>query len=266
MNNPLSILVREITKLRGQGVDTSGLGGVLSALQRTTFANVAQQATLHKAAYTDAATGLLNRRGGDEALHKLFETTRHVNQGDNQQTVVVMFFDIDHFKSVNDTYGHDVGDKTIKAVADAAKRVFPGDDAVVARMGGEEFMVAFACPRAACIETAEVKAEALRVAIGGTYIHKTEKTTAIAQSGERNITASIGVAMLQPDRRHAKRVDDTLFNAKKRADAALYHAKQNGRDRVAFYDRMPQAAAAEVEALATRPSTAAIPASPAPRA
>jgi diguanylate cyclase (GGDEF)-like protein len=126
-------------------------------------------------------------------------------------------------------------------------------------MGGEEFMVAFACPRAACIEIAEAKAETLRIAIGDNYINKTEKETTVDQSGERRITASIGVAMLQPDRRHAKRVADTLFKAKKRADEALYHAKQNGRNRVAFYDRMPQATVDAVEATAVRPDAPSAP-------
>lgn len=151
----------------------------------------------------DQLTGLLNRRGIE---HRMAVETARVAGGAGPLTVLML--DIDHFKSVNDTYGHDVGDKVIQAVGEALTNALRGHDAI-GRWGGEEFV----CLLSVDLQMAVIIAERARQVISSTI------------RSPRVITASIGVAEYQP-------LAEDLVGTLKRADEAMYAAKKGGRNRV----------------------------------
>lgn len=158
----------------------------------------------------DQLTGLYNRRYMMSQLHQIMQ--RSVMGG---KPVSVMSADIDHFKAVNDTYGHDAGDEVLQEIANRLREnVRPMD--VVCRPGGEEFLVIMpetpgdrACAAAERIRRA-VAAAPFKIS-GGTK--------------EISITVSAGVTTI-------KGADDTIAEFTKRADTALYQAKSGGRNRV----------------------------------
>lgn len=156
---------------------------------------------LHREGSTDPLTGLLNRRGLDTAIEKLSAS---------EQSVGVVTVDIDHFKAVNDQYGHAVGDEVLKAIAALMTSHVRGED-VIARTGGEEFVVLLP---ATGLAAAGRFAERLRVAIA---------QTAFDEVG--TVTVSLGIAS------HPGHGID-LNQALVLADAALYRAKKTGRNRV----------------------------------
>lgn len=153
---------------------------------------------------TDQLTGIFNRRKLDEIISDTYNYAKRYGRD-----VCVMMIDIDYFKRVNDTYGHPVGDTTLKSVTALLSRNIRKSDRI-GRFGGEEFMVI-------CPETDEnaalILAEKLRMLID----QHTFETLG-------NTTISIGVAQL--------RSEDTAEQWIERADKALYCAKQNGRNRV----------------------------------
>ena len=159
-------------------------------------------------ARTDPLTGLLNRRGFEERFAQVVaETDRYGG------TCAVVFADIDHFKRVNDTYGHDAGDAVLVAVAQAMADGRRTVDAT-ARLGGEELVVLL--PQTDTAGAREV-AERLR--------HRIEMLHVITQVGEVRVTASFGVAAYKAREGRPERVIE-------RADQALYAAKHGGRNRV----------------------------------
>ena len=163
---------------------------------------------LRALAATDALTGVPNRRTFDSVGRREMERARRY-----AKPFTVIAIDIDYFKKVNDTYGHDIGDAVLKEVAKICAAQLRGTD-VFARLGGEEF--------AALLPETDLKpalalAERLRVAIALQPIF-TEK-------GPLVVTISLGVA------EHASQ-DTGLDQIMKRADEALYAAKRNGRNRV----------------------------------
>ncbi|MDH5544439.1 MAG: diguanylate cyclase [Gammaproteobacteria bacterium] len=164
---------------------------------------------------TDALTGLYNRRHFEELIAvEVSLTARH---GDNNSLMII---DIDHFKRINDTYGHLTGDSVLKTVANVLKTELRKTD-VLCRIGGEEFAVL--CKRAGR-EEAMIVAEKLKKAIN----------RAVIDVGDHIVTTtvSIGVATI-PDEQGTDNVDAFYRNA----DAALYYCKENGRNRhFHFYD------------------------------
>ncbi len=163
-------------------------------------------------AKTDSLTNLYNRR-------TLFEQGGHLVDTaiSEQQSLSVILLDIDFFKNINDTYGHDVGDNVIKAIAQLGSETMRSRD-VFARLGGEEF--AGVLPGVTCTE-AKAIAERLR--------EKVENMELSTLKIKQQVTVSIGVACLDlvsPD-------FDELLNA---ADIAMYFAKANGRNRVCLYN------------------------------
>jgi len=157
---------------------------------------------LEYSATYDNLTRLFNRH----SFIKIFD--RVLNQPIKKSLI---YFDIDHFKQINDTFGHDVGDLVLKKVARVVRKTLRRDD-VVARWGGEEFVVLLPNTDK---KAATVVAEKLRKAI---------KELEIPQLKGRKVTASFGVTEIKKG--------DTLDSAIKRADEALYEAKRSGRDRV----------------------------------
>lgn len=163
-----------------------------------------QNSQLEQLAATDQLTGLYNRLRIDQTMEE--ERLRGVRYG---TSFCVLLLDIDHFKVVNDTFGHLMGDQVLIAIARVLGSSIRRAD-VLGRWGGEEFMVV--C-RETAIDGALVLAEGLRLAI---------QELALARLNAQS--ASFGVAM--------HREGETCAETVARADAALYRAKQNGRNRV----------------------------------
>ncbi|UXI02021.1 sensor domain-containing diguanylate cyclase [Photobacterium sp. TY1-4] len=155
--------------------------------------------------HTDPLTNLFNRRGMLKALDAF---------SDNHQAFSVMALDIDRFKQVNDTYGHDVGDRVIATVAELMRSHARQGD-VLCRSGGEEFLIFLTDTD---LEHTFKVAERLREAISAYEIPSVGK-----------ITVSIGIAHCTGEHAH---VHDSI----KRADSALYAAKSNGRNRTVRSD------------------------------
>ncbi len=156
---------------------------------------------------TDPLTGLLNRRYFTELSRK--EETRSRRHG---LAFSVLMLDIDHFKRINDTYGHPVGDLAIKALADiCAKALRPHD--ILARYGGEEFVLTLPHTEP---DGANIVAERIR-----TMVEQLEIAT---EQGKVRFTVSVGISTYKNGKAFEQVVE--------RADQALYRAKQDGRNRV----------------------------------
>ena len=164
------------------------------------------QRELIKYATIDSLTGLLNRRAFFEDAFEAYRTA------DADKLLSTILFDIDHFKSVNDTYGHEVGDIVLANVGTAAKIASCG---IVGKLGGEEFCILEHGDRATAVE----RAEALRHSV---------KRMKIPKYQSLNITCSFEVAEWE--------AGDTIDRLLRRADIAMYEAKRSGRDRVVAMD------------------------------
>jgi diguanylate cyclase (GGDEF)-like protein/PAS domain S-box-containing protein len=162
------------------------------------------------AALTDPLTGLHNRRGLEGRAEAI-----HFRPGGVPLTQVWIMVDIDHFKRVNDTYGHEAGDEVLKAVAEALRSTARGAD-IVARFGGEEFVLVLPDTSA---EMAVRIAERLRLAIAAL---STEVDGQVIR-----VTASFGVAQ--------RAAQESQLEVLERADAALYSSKEGGRNRVTMF-------------------------------
>lgn len=163
---------------------------------------------LEKASNTDPMTGLLNRRGFYQGAEKEFERSQRFNH-----SLSIVTCDLDHFKSLNDNYGHDFGDLVLKAFSQVCQDTFRKED-FVARFGGEEFVVLLLnTPLAGAVAIAERLRESW------------ESVGAELDGTACKSTVSIGVAQLNDEDRD---IDMVI----KRADQHLYFAKENGRNRV----------------------------------
>lgn len=158
-------------------------------------------------ALSDGLTGLMNRKGFDATLHKCLATP--------QQEVCLFIADIDHFKKVNDSYGHLFGDKVIQAVAKILQK-FTHNTHTAARYGGEEFIVLL--PNTP-LETAKEIAENIRKQVAAITIKNN-----VTQKLISNITISLGVTAYQ--------LGETMDSFVGRADQALYTSKAQGRNQV----------------------------------
>ncbi|HEV8401384.1 MAG TPA: diguanylate cyclase [Gemmatimonadales bacterium] len=163
-----------------------------------------------KLSRTDDLTGLNNRRAFTELAKRALEQARRYGR-----PLALVMFDIDHFKHVNDTYGHAAGDRVLQALAQAIRGAARDPD-IAGRLGGEEF--ALLLPETSGPEAVTL-AERLRRVVGGIGVPHDGATI--------SFTCSFGVAARQED----VAVLDTLLN---RADEALYRAKRQGRDRISL--------------------------------
>jgi diguanylate cyclase (GGDEF)-like protein len=162
---------------------------------------------LDRISRTDALTGLRNRRHVEEYLVKLTSLARR-----NAEPIAVLVIDIDHFKSVNDTHGHDAGDAVLREVAGRMLGSVRLED-MVGRWGGEEFLVVL--PNTAAEGAAEL-AERLRQVVA-------ETPCRLADGEAVQVSISVGCA--------ASLMDDA-GRLVRSADAAMYEAKESGRNRV----------------------------------
>jgi diguanylate cyclase (GGDEF)-like protein len=200
-------LLTQQKDLRRLNADLETIVATRTAELRKANEELQEQAeALNRLARTDALTGLANRRAAIEHLHELWELHRR-----NAIHYSVVLVDIDFFKKVNDTYGHDVGDHALTHVATLLKTHARTTD-VVARFGGEEFLV---CLPGTDIKGAQVLAEKLRATVADTPMETVG-----------HVTISLGVAECIAD-------DKDEMDAVNRADHALYRAKSEGRNRVA---------------------------------
>lgn len=163
-----------------------------------------------EAAITDGLTGLHNRRYMESHLSTLVEQAAA-----RAKPLAVLVLDIDYFKSINDTYGHDAGDDVLREFAIRVRKSIRGID-LACRYGGEEFVIVMP-------ET--------DMAVATTVAERLRRRIALdpfpVEQGKRSIevTISIGIAALE-------NADDNAANILKRADQALYRAKRDGRNRV----------------------------------
>jgi diguanylate cyclase (GGDEF)-like protein len=205
------------------GVAVGEWGGGSDARIPTSTVRALAQAAMHTAlalrnarllsenerlATRDALTGLANRRLFDESLHREVARAQRLTA-----PLSIVVLDVDHFKQVNDTYGHQTGDAVLREVADALVANTKNYD-VIARYGGDEFVVLLpGCHRDDAVRVAERVRDGIARAVG-----------------EAPVTISAGLATLPDNASDAER----LMAA---ADAALYEAKRTGRDRVSSSGR-----------------------------
>ncbi len=157
-------------------------------------------------ALTDGLTGLYNRRHANKRLEEEIARARRNNTG-----LCVAMCDVDHFKAINDEYGHAAGDQVLQQIAKSLTEYVRRND-IVSRWGGEEFLVIFSEIKLAA---ARIVAERLRGRLA---------ITSQGEEGPKHISVSIGLAMLRPGI-----TGDALIE---QADQALYRAKARGRNRV----------------------------------
>ncbi len=188
------------------------LAAVLATCLDTTIA----QEKLKQAGLTDALTGVNNRRFFDQRLNEEISRAQRL-----QSSVSCLFIDIDHFKVVNDSFGHETGDVVLTKVAELIRAQLRNID-VVARYGGEEFAVLL---EQSGQDYAEEVAERIQ--------HSISETTFV--DGENcSLTVSIGVSTLEkPDIK--MNTFDLGRELLRKADKALYQAKQDGRNRVVLH-------------------------------
>jgi diguanylate cyclase (GGDEF)-like protein len=165
-------------------------------------------ARLRESSRRDALTGVYNRRHFREVFEEMLERS-----ADTREPVGVMLIDLDHFKRINDSYGHLAGDECLKTTVSVLGRSLEGIDALLARFGGEEFVIVI--PGGAADRLEEI-AERLRNRIA---------SETVTYEGRRiSLTASFGLCMAVRGQR--QRADALL----QQADAALYQAKRDGRN------------------------------------
>jgi diguanylate cyclase (GGDEF)-like protein len=192
----------------------AGLAALLTALALgyALLANRRHRAQLIAQAERDYLTGLLNRRAIVRAGVSALKQAQQANR-----TLLIGLIDLDHFKAVNDQYGHAVGDRLLQQFASTVRALLR-DHGLVGRYGGEEFLVIFNDDD---IEAAAQLAERMRAAVRG--------ATVAADETRIGATLSMGIA--------ASQRSDVLFDQlARRADTALYSAKTLGRDRVEVYE------------------------------
>ncbi|MEM5473523.1 GGDEF domain-containing protein [Hoeflea sp. AS60] len=176
-------------------------------LQRMTESLSVRSQSLEHAAVTDGLTGMYNRRYFDEALAEYLEAFGHIDK-----PIGMVILDLDHFKKVNDTHGHDIGDKVLRQVAECLQ-IFTRYHDVLARLGGEEF--AILSPNITESQLYNLS-DRIRQAVSELRINNGNVTL--------KVTVSAGLAIW-----NGAESGEELY---RRADKQLYEAKRQGRNRV----------------------------------
>ncbi|KTF09467.1 sensor domain-containing diguanylate cyclase [Pseudoalteromonas sp. H103] len=163
----------------------------------------------------DPLTGLLNRRAGEKRLQKALRECIK-----NNKHLVLMMIDLDKFKPINDTYGHEAGDKVLIETAHRFKTLFHEKNDMCIRLGGDEFIIARQVNtynKAATLEQAT------------TLLNELQQQVSISNTKTCAVGASIGIAIAPTD---GTELHELIHNG----DKTLYHVKETGRGKVAFYD------------------------------
>jgi diguanylate cyclase (GGDEF)-like protein len=195
----------------------------LTAIVSICLENTLNVERLKHTGMTDALTGINNRRFFDQRICEEFERARR-----HQKALSCLFVDIDHFKKINDSYGHQSGDKVLRNVAALLNEQMRRSD-ILARYGGEEFAILLCNTD---IDAAEEIAERLRLTV-----------YASPQVGIKNekisVSVSIGVAATGPTQYPDMDIEQQADRLMARADEALYEAKKAGRNRVRLLGDAP---------------------------
>ncbi|MBU3903653.1 MAG: GGDEF domain-containing protein [Gammaproteobacteria bacterium] len=170
---------------------------------------------LKGAAMTDPLTGVLNRRGFESNAEALFTNP----EASSPKGHCLLMLDVDHFKRINDTYGHLLGDKVLAAIANTLRIKVQGQD-IVGRWGGEEFAILLPNTN---LDGAFAVAEHIRQAIERGKIRRLDSNANI-----EGITISIGISF--------RKKEEHLQDLIERADKALYTSKKEGRNRITILD------------------------------
>jgi diguanylate cyclase (GGDEF)-like protein/PAS domain S-box-containing protein len=219
---PVSINVSPLVRSRTPGTAS----GTIVVLRDITERKRAERRIRYLARF-DTLTKMPNRMQFQHMLHQAI--TRSTRQG---RGLVLLYVDIDNFKEVNDTFGHDTGDRVLETLSERLARVLP-QEAVAGRLAGDEFAIF-----AEGVDGEQARHDA---AADLAHLVLDEIAKPVHLPGnEIDVTASIGIAMV-PE--HADNVIDLIRNA----DAAMYHAKRQGRNCHVFY--VPEMNAAAVERL-----------------
>jgi diguanylate cyclase (GGDEF)-like protein len=209
---------------RAFGKDKREMLGVLANHVAVSLMNAQMYGRMEEMATTDGLTGLVNHRTFQE---RIGEMLARADRTSGRQALLLT--DIDHFKKVNDTYGHPTGDVVLKGVAQVVRDCVRKVD-VAARYGGEEFAVVL---EGTDLQGARQLAERIRQEVG--------KQVFQSEKGPFSCTLSLGIAVYPDDGKDAK----TLIAD---ADQALYHAKHSGRNRAVAYAELA-AASSRLKAL-----------------
>jgi diguanylate cyclase (GGDEF)-like protein len=194
------------------GTDFLSHLGVIAAFA---IDNAINRARLVRSGLTDFLTGWHNRRYLHERLKEELSRAQRTHTG-----VACVLLDLDHFKTINDTHGHLVGDVALREAADRINQQIRGSDAA-ARFGGDEFVV---LAPAMAQEQAAALAERMRQAVCGTPLN-------LPDGSQHRLTVSVGVAIMQMGDAKVD-IKSAAEQLLAEADAALYRAKQKGRNRV----------------------------------
>ena len=187
----------------------------------------------HRGRVTDELTGLKNRQGLNE-----YVCSNVLSSIIKEEPVNIVMCDIDHFKNVNDTYGHDAGDIVLKNVAEILKNgVNPGLECAF-RFGGEEMIVLMNCGHDSAYEAAEIIRKNVENAVHHVTLDGEEKTI--------KVTISMGVYQMKPETEMTLENARDIFDSElKYADSLLYFAKETGRNQVATFEIYNKYAASE---------------------
>lgn len=169
--------------------------------------------TVTKLAHTDELTQLYNRR------HFVNLAEYSIHKWPKHASSCLLMFDVDHFKRINDNYGHDVGDRVLQVIAETTRKEMRHSD-VLARFGGEEFTVLLSDTQ---LQDAHMIAERIRHSIEQQYLY-------VRPNQALHFTISIGIAELES---HTQDLNDLI----KKADIALYEAKARGRNCIIIYSQ-----------------------------
>jgi diguanylate cyclase len=207
----VTAVVESLVKSTQEMRDTNKALEERLTLSRTEISNLQQSLEAIRAeSLTDPLTGLGNRKYFDRSIEMAVQNALATNE-----PLSLLMFDIDHFKSFNDSYGHLTGDQVLRLVGLSLKQTIKGQD-ITARYGGEEFAVVL--PNTALRQALTV-ADHIRRAVMSKELKKKSTGEILGR-----VTISVGVSMLKPG-------DDT-DSLIERADACLYAAKRAGRNRV----------------------------------
>jgi len=187
----------------------------LAAIVAISIENAVNYHHLQYLGLTDPLTGVRNRRFLDQRLSETIAGALHTNK-----PLSFLFVDIDYFKNINDTHGHQTGDKVLKKVADLIYSELRGVD-ILARYGGEEFALLL---QDLNLQGAKQIAERIRATI--------ENTEIISDNKVIPVTVSIGVSELSQVKENEQDADKLSYKLTETADNALYKAKENGRNQV----------------------------------
>jgi len=185
---------------------------LLQEIQKSQSALAKSKQRYKELATKDMLTGILNRLAFENELNRVISNSKRTGA-----KFALLFLDLDHFKEVNDVYGHDIGDKLLQEVA---QRVLPNIriEDIFARLGGDEFILLLT----------NIKTETLTILVNKAI--NLFKTAWIVDDIKLNVTTSMGVAVFPDDANNA-------IELMKKADTAMYKSKKLGRNQVVYFDR-----------------------------